>query len=99
MTRKVTVTFEDGTQKVYPGVPDNSTAAMIEAEVKKEYKRIDKEALFKEQSILLSKINRMFRPTIYSNFAFSLISDLFLYFNIIIYEIAITHTNTRLPID
>jgi hypothetical protein len=37
MTRKVTVTFDDGTQKVYPGVPDNSTAAMIEAEVKKEY--------------------------------------------------------------
>lgn len=37
MARKVTVTFDDGTQKVYPGVPDTSTAAMIEVEVKKEY--------------------------------------------------------------
>jgi hypothetical protein len=37
MTRKVTVTFDDGTQKVYTGVPDSSTAVMIEAEVKKEY--------------------------------------------------------------
>jgi hypothetical protein len=37
MTRKVTVTFEDGTTEVYKGVPDTSTAAMIEAEVKKEF--------------------------------------------------------------
>jgi hypothetical protein len=37
MTRKVTVTFDDGTQKVYTGVPDSSTAEMISAEVKKEY--------------------------------------------------------------
>lgn len=37
MTRKVTVTFDDGTQKVYTGIPDASTPAMIEAKVKKEY--------------------------------------------------------------
>ena len=37
MTRKVTVTFDDGTQKIYTGVPDASTPAMIEAKVKQEY--------------------------------------------------------------
>jgi len=37
MTRKVTVTFDDGTQKVYTGIPDASTPAMIEAKVKQEY--------------------------------------------------------------
>ena len=37
MTRKVTVTFDDDTQKVYTGVPDSSTPAMIEEAVKKEY--------------------------------------------------------------
>jgi hypothetical protein len=37
MTRKVTVTFDDSTQKVYTGIPDASTPAMIEAKVKQEY--------------------------------------------------------------
>jgi hypothetical protein len=37
MTRKVTITFDDGTQKVYTGIPDASTPAMIEAKVKQEY--------------------------------------------------------------
>lgn len=37
MTRKITVTFDDGTQKVYTGVPDTSTGEMIEEAVKREY--------------------------------------------------------------
>lgn len=37
MSRKVTVTFEDGTKQVYTGVPDSSTPAMIEEAVKKEF--------------------------------------------------------------
>jgi hypothetical protein len=37
MTRKVTVTFDDGTQKVYTGIPDAEKPATIEAKVKQEY--------------------------------------------------------------
>jgi len=37
MTRKVTVTFDDGTQKVYTGIPDAEKPATIEAKVKQEF--------------------------------------------------------------
>ena len=37
MTRKVTVTFDDGTTKVYPGVPLSSTAEQIAQKVKIEF--------------------------------------------------------------
>jgi hypothetical protein len=37
MTRKVTITFDDGTTKVYEGVPKSSTPAQIEQRVKAEF--------------------------------------------------------------
>jgi hypothetical protein len=49
------------------GLPPHSAEKLI-YEAKKEHSRLDKEELFKEQSVIVNKMNKIFSKSIFSNF-------------------------------